>query len=78
MLRYPARITTTDDGRVTAFLTNLPEVTSTCDSEGKAIRKLRPLLRNAVRDRVTRGVPLPEASDICGAPLIGIRNFWLE
>jgi antitoxin HicB len=78
MLSYPVRLSLSENGQVTAFLPDLPEVTATCASEATAIRKLRPLLRAAVGDLLLRDLPLPTPSDICGAPRIGIRKVSLQ
>lgn len=75
MLSYPIRIISEEDGQVTAFLPDLPEVAATRKTEDQAVGSLRALLRTAVKQRVTGGVPLPEPSDICGAPTVAVRSF---
>ena len=75
MPNYPIRITSEENGQVTAFLPDLPEVSATRDNEDEAVGCLDALLEAAVKERVNGGVPLPEPADICGAPTVAVRSF---
>lgn len=77
MLRYPARLEPTEDGKVRLVLPDVPEVEIIADSEEAAIAKAVEALEVALGGYVADGRSVPAPSDICGAPNVETSRFSL-
>ena len=66
---YPARLIPSDEG-VTVRFPDVPEAVALGASEEEALANARGILASALATYRSEGRPLPDASDICGAPTV--------
>ena len=77
MLAYPARLIPEPEGRVMLVLPDVPEVVVVAESEDEAFERAPALLEAVLDGYVSEARPIPDPSDICGAPTIETRKFTL-
>lgn len=77
MLHYPARLESTEDGKVRLVLPDVPEVAIVADSEDAVFGEATAALERALGGYVVDARPIPAPSDICGAPVIETAKFSL-
>ena len=75
MLRYPARLEPTDDGKVRLILPDVPEVEILAATEEAALGEAPGALETALSGYVVDARAIPTPSDICGAPMVETRRF---
>jgi antitoxin HicB len=75
MLSYPARVMSDDRGRVIVTFPDVPEATSSGDTEDAAFDGALFSLERALADYEADGRALPAPSDICGAPSVQTLRF---
>lgn len=75
MLRYPARLEPTDDGKVRLILPDVPEVEILAATEDAALDGAAEALETALSFYVVDARAIPTPSDICGAPMVETARF---
>ena len=77
MLAYPARLIPEPEGRVMLVLPDVPEVVVVADSEEEAFERAPALLEAILSGYLGEARPIPDPSDICGAPKVSTSKFTL-
>ena len=77
MLRYPARLEPTEDGRIRLLLPDVPDVEVIADSEEAAMANAASALETVLGGYVLDARPIPTPSDICGAPMVETASYDL-
>ncbi len=70
MRSYPIRLIPYDGGGVLVRFPDVPEAVACGATEEEAIVNAGPVLETVLQCYISEGRPLPDPSDICGAPTV--------
>lgn len=69
---YPMRLIPAEGAGVLVRFPDVPEAVAVGRTEDEAIDKARPVLAAVLQSYAAEGRPIPEPSDICGAPTVEV------
>lgn len=72
---YPARITPGEDGLVLVTFPDVPEAVVCGEGEEAALERAPEVLDMVLSGYAAEARPIPEPSEICGAPLVSTFRF---
>ena len=75
MRTYPVRVIPLEYGGLIARFPDVPEAVACGDTEEELLDNARPVLEAVLECYVAEGRPLPEPSDVDGAPVVGTDRF---
>lgn len=75
MISYPIRLIPADEGKVLVTFPDVPEAVSCGEGEAAAIEQAGEVLEIILGCYESEGRPIPEPSDICGAPRLTTHRF---
>ena len=75
MPSYPARIIPGEDGLVLVTFPDVPEAVVCADGEEAALERAPEVLDIVLGGYAAEERPIPEPSDICGAPMVSTHRF---
>jgi antitoxin HicB len=75
MISYPVRLTPGEEGMVLVTFPDVPEAVACGRDEDEAIARAASVLELILGCYASEGRPIPQPSEICGAPAIVTHEF---